>query len=133
MEDLISDSIEPRLDFEVFKSNICHLVKDNGDIDFIITALRTYDISSYWSKKWYAEAFYLLATVDYLSRLNNIPLCSKYNDIRAHSLAKPLYPRDIILSAKLSSDFDIREKSKTEAIPEFLRFNIVESEVRNVY
>lgn len=26
-------------DFEIYKSNICHLVKDKGDIDFIIDVL----------------------------------------------------------------------------------------------
>ena len=27
-------------DFEIYKSNICHLVKDKGDIDFIIDTLK---------------------------------------------------------------------------------------------
>ena len=26
--------------FEIFKSNICHMVKDKGDMDFIIDVLR---------------------------------------------------------------------------------------------
>ena len=34
MEELMVDSIEPRADFEIFKSNICHLVKDNDELDF---------------------------------------------------------------------------------------------------
>lgn len=133
MEDLMRDSVKTRPDFEVFKSNVCHLVKDTDEFDFIVTTLRSDDIRRYWIKKWYPEAFYLLAMVDYLSRLHDIPLCSKYDDIRAHSLKVPLYPRDIVLSAKLSSKLDMREQSRRNAIPEFIRFNIVESEVRNVY
>ncbi len=133
MEDLIHDSIENRLDFEIFKSNICHMVKDNDEIDFIINTLQNDDIRRYWNKKWYAEAFYLLAMVDYLSRINELPLCTKYEDIRARSLKAPLYPRDVILASKLHPSLDVREQCKKEAIPEFLRFNIIEGEIRNVY
>lgn len=133
MEELMRDSVEVRSDFEIFKSNVCHRVKDTDDIDFIVTVLRTDDIRRYWDKKWYPEAFYLLAMVDYLSRINEIPLCTKYNDIRSQSLKKPLYPRDVVMAAKLHPSMDIREQCRREAIPEFLRFNIVESEIRNVY
>ena len=35
------DENAPNLrDFEIYKSNICHLVKDKGDIDFIIDILK---------------------------------------------------------------------------------------------
>lgn len=133
MEDLMRDSIEARIDFEIFKSNICHLVKDTDEIDFIITALKEDDIRRYWEKEWYPEAFYILAMVDYLSRINEIPLCTKYNDIRSQSLKRTLYPRDVVMAAKLHPSLDVREECMREAIPEFLRFNIVESEIRNVY
>lgn len=133
MEKLIEDSLEPRPDFEVFKSNICHLVKDNGDLDFIISELQSDDINRYWEKKWYAEAFYLLAMVDYLSRINNIPLCNKYEYIRSRSLKDTLYPKDVIMTYLLDPQSDVKKRSRDESIPEFMRFNIVESEVRNVY
>ncbi len=133
MEDLMRDSLEERSDFEIFKSNICHRVKDTDEIDFIVTELQADDVSKYWSRKWYPEAFYLLAMVDYLSRLNDIPLCTKYDAIRIQSLREPLYPRDVMMAVKLHSDLDIRERCRKEAIPEFMRFNIIESEIRNVY
>ena len=133
MEKLIEDSLEPRPDFEVFKSNICHLVKDNGDLNFIISELQSDDINRYWEKKWYAEAFYLLAMVDYLSRINNIPLCNKYEYIRSRSLKDTLYPKDVIMTYLLDPQSDVKKRSRDESIPEFMRFNIVESEVRNVY
>ncbi len=133
MEDLMRDSLEERSDFEVFKSNICHRVKDTDEIDFIVTELQADDVSKYWSRKWYPEAFYLLAMVDYLSRLNDIPLCTKYDAIRTRSLKEPLYPRDVMMAVKLHSDLDIRERCRKEAIPEFMRFNIIESDIRNVY
>jgi hypothetical protein len=121
------------VDFEIFKSNVCHSVKDNDELDFIVTTLQEDEISRYWNKKWYPEAFYLLAMVDYLSRVNEVPLCTKYDEIRAHSLKEPIYPRDVMLATKLATELDVREKCRRDAIPEFMRFNIVESEVRNVY
>ena len=45
MEDLMTDSLEARTDFEIFKSNVCHLVKDYDDLDFIITILQKDEIS----------------------------------------------------------------------------------------
>ena len=119
-------------DFEIYKSNICHLVKDKGDIDFIIDILKENQIRTYWERQWHRECFYLLAMVDYLSRENGLPLCNDYEDIRNCKLSEPLYPRDILLAAKLDDAFDMREQCRKEAIPEFLRFNIIESEIRNV-
>lgn len=133
MEDLMMDSIERRSDFEVFKSNVCHRVKDHDDLDFIVTTLQADDISRYWKKKWYPEAFYLLAMIDYLSRINDIPLCTKYDDIRSHSLEAPLYPREVLMAEKLGTMNDMKKQCRQQAIPEFLRFNIIESEVKNVY
>lgn len=133
MEELMMDLLELRADFEIFKSNVCHLVKDNDELDFIVMTLQEDEISRYWNKKWYPEAFYLLAMVDYLSRVNEIPLCTKYDDIRSHSLKEPLYPRDVVMAAKLYNDHDFKDRFRREAIPEFLRFNIIESEIRNVY
>lgn len=133
MEDIIKDSVEARVDFEIFKSNVCHQVKDSSELDFIINTLQEDNISRYWSKFWYAEAFYLLAMVDYLSRKNDIPLCTKYEDIRSRSLRNTLYPRDVVMTAKLSPELNIKEKCVRESIPEFIRFNIVECEVENVY
>lgn len=119
-------------DFEIYKSNICHLVKDKGDIDFIIDVLKKNQIRIYWERKWYPESFYLLAMVDYLSRENDLPLCNDYEDIRNYTLPEPLYPRDVILAAKLDASLDVKEQCLKEAIPEFMRYNIIESEIRNV-
>ena len=132
IEELISDYVQPRIDFEIFKSNICHLVKKD-EIDFIINMLKKDEVNKYWNKKWYPEAFYTLAMLDYLSRINDIPLCEKYNQIRMQSLSRPVYPKDVLLADKLDSKSYAKEKSLRDAIPEFVRFNIIESEIRDVY
>lgn len=96
MEELLEERLEDRKlmlyrsDFETFKSNICHLVKDRGDIDFIIDTLKEDKIRLYWDRKWYPESFYLLAMIDYLSRENELPLCQDYEDIRSCTLPEPL-------------------------------------------
>lgn len=47
---------EYRLGFEAFKSNICHMVRDMGDLDFVINTLESGKINNLWNKNWYAEA-----------------------------------------------------------------------------
>ena len=53
MEELLTDFFNedenaPNLrDFEIYKSNICHLVKDKG-----------IQIRTYWERQWYRESFY---------------------------------------------------------------------------
>ena len=132
MEELLAPCFEKRCSFELFKSNICHQLKELGDIDFIIQTLESNKIRTYYDRKWYPECFYLLAMLDYISRINEIPLCEEYNDLRRQSLQDVLYPSSVIAAAVVTDSDAEKQKAKAEAIPEFMRFNIVESEVRNV-
>ena len=70
--------------------------------------------------------------LDYLSRVNDVPLCTKYTDIRAQRLSKPLFPVSVLLSSEVLKLDEPIQRAKQEAIPVFLRFNIIESGVRNV-
>lgn len=138
MESLIAPAVRSmdeersRPSFEIFKSNICHRVKDMGDIPFVIDLLQSNQIRKLYEKKWYPEALYLLAMLDYLSRENHIPICKNYNDIRAAKLQQLVYPSSVIIMCKALKSDAPKEECIRMAIPEFLRFNIVESEVRNV-
>ena len=133
IEEILESAVsEHRASFETFKSNTCHYVKNMGDIDFMIHVLESDEIRTLYERKWYPEALYLLAMLDYLSRENNIPLCTKYDDIRTRRLAKPVYPIGVLITSEvLKSETPLRE-AEQEAIPEFRRFNIIESDVRNV-
>lgn len=133
METLVEDAMEYRSDFETFKSNICHMVKDMGDMDFIIETLESDRIRKLYQKRWYPESLYLLAMTDYLSRENGLPLCKEYGDIRGVRLNKPVFPSSVIAMSVASKSDKPKKDSMADAIPEFMRFNIVESEVRNVY
>lgn len=133
METLLDPCFEKRSTFDVFKSNVCHRVKELDDLDFIIEALEKDEIRMYYDRKWYPECFYLLAMLDYLSRLNDVPLCSRYDDLRRYKLQKPVYPSSVLVTAAVSKSSEtVKETARRESIPEFIRFNIVESEIRNV-
>jgi len=131
-EILESAGTEYRCSFETFKSNTCHQVKDMGDLDFMIRLLESDEIRNLYNRRWYPEALYLLAMLDYLSRINQIPICTRYDDIRTQKLKNPLYPAGILVAGEvLESDKPLR-MAEQDAIPEFRRFNIMESEVRDV-
>lgn len=132
MEDVLAPCFVRRSSFENFKSTICHRVKELGDIDFIIDTLESQDIRMYYERKWYPESLYLLAMLDYISRENDVPICDEYDDLRRCKLEKTIYPASVLaLSAASKRDDELRYAAMI-AIPEFKRFNIIESEVRNV-
>ena len=132
VEELLEPYYNDRPDFELFKSNICHKLKNMGDIDFVIDILESNVIITYLERKWYPEAFYLLAMTDYVSRENDIPLCRDYDEIRNKKLANAVYPRSVLALCAASKDDEAKNNAVKNAIPEFMRHNIVEAEVRNV-
>ena len=132
MEDLLAPHIENRSSFDIFKSAVCHRVKELGDIDFIIATLESDEIRIYYERQWYPECLYLLAMLDYISRVNEVDLCEDYDDLRQCRLEKVIYPSSLRLAAAASGSRKMLKDAEKNAIPEFIRFNIVENEVRNV-
>lgn len=133
IEDILdSERKEYRGSFERFKSYICHRVKDMGDIDFLIHVLETDEVRKLYDRHWYPESLYLLAMIDYLSRVNRVPLCTRYNDLRGRKLQKPVYPVGVFVTDEVMRSDEARLNAEKNAIPEFKRFNILESEVRNI-
>ena len=132
MESLIEPCFDKRCDFELFKSNTCHRLKELGDIPFMIDLLEKDEIRKAYQKGWYRESLYLLALLDYVSRENHVPLCTQYEYLRKLKLQNTLFPAGVIAMSKVTNNPQIKERSIKEAIPEFMRFNIVESEARNV-
>ncbi len=132
MESILEPYMEKRNDFELFKSNVCHQLKELGDIEFIITTLESNDIRRLYEKEWYPESLYLLAMLDYISRVNNVPICTDYDDIRKCKLKSVIYPSSVLVSYMVSSNESVKKQAYNDSIPEFTRFNIIESEVRNI-
>ena len=130
VEELLENN--KKIDFELFKSNVCHKLKSKGYIDFMVDVLESGEIRKLYNDKNYKESLYLLAMLDYLSRLNEIPICTEYDDIRQTRLEKVVYPRSIVISAKVTNDDSVKERAYQESIPEFRRFNIIENGVFDV-
>lgn len=118
--------------FELFKSSVCHELKGKGDKNFLIDILKGDPINKYYNNKQYKECFYLLAMLDYVSRINGIPLYSKYDNLRCMKLQTVVYPSGIIIESILFPEKPVKANAYNSAIPEFKKFNIVESDVRNV-
>ena len=132
MEELLSPAMIKRSDFELFKSSVCHRLKEMGDLDFIRDVLESGEIRTYYQRQWYPESLYLLATLDYVSRLNDVPLCADYDDLRCCRLEQARYPASVLaLCAVLGSTGAMRQAEQA-AIPEYKRFNLMECEVRHV-
>ncbi len=121
-----------RTDLETFKSNMKHRIHETDDLTFIENTLKSDLISTYMERKWYPEALYTLAMVDYLSRLNDIPLYSKYENLRKSKLNRIIYPASLIVAKEFKQNKQLVADYYQASIPEFKRFNIVENEIRNV-
>ena len=132
MEELLEDCFVKRESFENFKSNICHELKELDDAEFLYRLLKDDDINYYYEKGWYPESLYLLAMLDYLSRINSIPICDKYDELRKNKLKETIYPTSILMMAEVSKDDKYLKQAVENAIPEFMRFNIVEGNIRDV-
>ena len=132
MEELLEPVMQPRPAFDLYKSNVCHKLKKLGDIDFLIDTIEKDEITEYYKRSWYPESLYLLAMVDYICRVNNVPLCDAYSELRKAKLKDIVYPSSVIVADAVSKNGNVKKNAIEESIPEFMRFNIVESDVRNV-
>jgi len=136
IEELISYSIETtqtkRIDFELFKSQVRHQLHDSDDRSFIRAMLKSDMITQYIERRWYPEALYTLAMLDILCRLNDLPLTTKYDALRQMKLKTILYPADVVLLSKVQKSDKIKKESFDRSLPEFKRFNIVETNIRNI-
>lgn len=131
-ENNVETYFDKRTDFELFKSNVCQRLKELGDAEFIIEVLEKDEIRKYYEKSCYIESLYLLAMLDYISRENNVPICSKYDEMRKMKLKNTVFPAGVLTIAAVTKNEKIKEQAIKDSIPEFIKFNIVESEVRNV-
>ena len=129
---LLEPYCEKRPAFDVFKSEMCHQLKEKGDLNFIVYVLESGDIRKYYNRGLYPESLYLLGMLDYISRVNEVTLCVDYDDLRKCKLEEIIYPSSLLVYASTMNDKKILSRAKKEAIPEFLRFNIVENDVRDV-
>lgn len=129
--------LQKRMEFDLFKSEICHIYKNDGLYHFVSEIVSDDWISYFWNKQWFAESFYTLAMLDYLSEINHAPLYKKYNEYRKLKLGEPIFPSDILYIDKLNKN----DNAKKRAIEEcqnslcgkhFLKYNIIERSITEV-
>lgn len=120
-------------DFEVYKSNVCHLYKSLGYEKFLSEMYTNELIDSYYENKQFAKAFYLLGFCDYVSRINKVNINHSYDDIRNKSLLNRIYPEGAITLNKVFNNQKYTKLALKKSIPEIRRFNIIEGEIDNVY
>ena len=123
--------------FEWYRSEICHLLKRLGDADFVSMVVEEQWIPTFWEWEWYAEAFYMLAIIDYLSDVNEVKRFSGYDEYRNYKLEKVLYPQSVLINMRLFPDKyneeSIVKKCKEDPCSKyFIKYNIVEGDIRNV-
>ena len=58
-----------------------NFIKINLNKNDFIETLKTDEVRRLYERRWCREAMYLVAMIDYLSRTNDVPLCTNYNDM----------------------------------------------------
>lgn len=105
-------------DFQTFRNNLHHRIKSD-ELQTVLDIIEKCDAEYYEKHEDYLKALYLVATVDYISKKYEIPLCDKYSSLRKMKLEKPFYVGD---STLFGTD-------KKNVIVEFLSFNIYEGDL----
>lgn len=105
-------------DFQTFRNNLHHAIKRN-ELQTVLDIIERKDVEYYRFHSDHLKMFYLLATVDYLSKKNDIPLCDKYNEIRNMKLEEPFYVGDAAFL----------DRNQEPGMLEFARYNIIEGDL----
>ena len=123
-------SIKFDKEFDLFKSNICHELHSIKYKAFIKHYLTTDEIERTFEDKKYKQALYLVAMIDYLCETHNLPIPTKYNEIRNYKLdsfcvSESLYRLMQTKQIQFSSIY-------RDSISTFRDHNIIEAEIDNV-
>ena len=73
-------------------------------------------MESFGDEYVFGDALYLLAMIDYLSRINGLPICTNYNDIRSQKLEKPHFPASVVVSYAATGDESIKDKASVTVL-----------------
>ena len=96
-----------------------------------LTAIPIY--VKYFKEKQFAKSFYLCAFVDYASDENHIKRSKELDFFRTLSLFEPLYPQGVIILDNTLKTNKNKKEALKKSIPQFKKYNIIESDINNVY
>ena len=116
--------------FDLFKSNICHELKDLDYLSFLKKYLSNNYVLELFKENKLPEALYLLSLIDYLCIKNNLPVPVEYQDVRNKKLDKLYVSKSnyLLLKSRLIKITDLFK----ESMDIFLSHNILEAEIENV-
>ena len=124
-------------DYDNFKSNTCHFLKQLGDRDFLFHVISEQWIPVFFRLNMPEKAFYILALTDYLSETHGMPPFAEYDEYRSLKLPITIFPKDILYLNELSQEDEkkkaIKKAQNSEIGKRFLKFNIIEDDIRNVW
>ena len=118
------------LQFELFKSNMCHEVKRLTYEKFIERYSNDETIMKLYREQKYYESVYLLSLLDDLCNKTKRPIDTKFDSVREAKFDKLVVPESIyylLLNKQITM-----EEIYNESLPTFLSHNIIESEIDNV-
>ena len=118
-------------DFDLFKSNLCHQAKRLTYEKFIEMYSENDEIRKLFEEQKYLESMYLLSMLDYLSLLSGKNKRSDLEDIRNYRFDSLVVSESIYYLLKNKS-IKLEDIYK-DALPEFLKHNIVESDIEKVF
>ncbi len=127
--------LDENLTYDLFRSEICHMLNYYKDLAFVEIILRHDFIGVFWKKHWYAKAFYTLSILDYLSDQYDMPYFAAYDQIRSQKLSQPQFPQDINILEKLGNNAKktaIKECQNSPIGKYFYKYNIVEWSIYDV-
>lgn len=116
--------------FDLFKSNVCHELKELDYKDFLKKHLNNKTVKKYFDNDNKLEALYILSLIDYLCLSHNLPLIKEYDEIRQYKMNK-LYVSESIYLLLRTKRIKLSSLYK-EAIPSFMNHNIMEANIYDV-
>ncbi len=118
------------LHFDLFKSNMCHEVKRLTYENFIEKYSDNEEIMRLYKEQQYYESVYLFSLLENLSNETKKTLNNKPSEIKDAKFDKLIVPESIYYLL-MNKHIKLEDVYK-EALPEFLKHNIIESEIDNV-
>ena len=129
--------LQKQMDTDLFKSEMCHTLKRLGDYEFIKEVINDNWVRYFWDKEWYFESLYTLAMIDYLTYIYHAPVYEPLDKYRQYKLSEPVFPFSMLLIDSIKRNDEqkqqaLKECSEDECGRFFLKYNIVEKDIRDV-
>ena len=127
--------LEEDMDYDLFRSEISHKYRYDGDYNFIKELIEYNLIGVYWERKWYDKALYIVAMMDCITDEMGLPRYKDYDFYRQQKLSEPKFPKDVILTDTIvkGHKMQVMEECRNNNISKyFLKYNIIERSFKDV-